>query len=303
MGLGRFFGDSVRFGVESLFPRLKRRGNVVGLWDGVALGTGTVSGEQEKMNARVGDTRLGGRIFSSTRGKASYLCRLAVNEEELKAAQRLRFEVFNLELQEGLPESYQTGLDADEFDAVCDHLLVLNEATGEVVGTYRLQTGLSAAENLGYYSAREFDFSPLEPFRSEIIELGRACIHRDHRNLRALGCLWRAIDVYAKNCGGRYLLGCSSLTSQDEAVGAGAYEVLQRHLAPAEFRVQPLDYCACSLEELPEKPVRIPKLLGAYLSIGAKICGPPAIDRTFKTIDFLTMLDIAHLPSSVLESL
>ncbi len=262
-----------------------------------------VSSDQDNMNSRVGDARVGGRIFSSTRGKTSYLCRLAEGQEEIKAAQRLRFEVFNLELKEGLPESHRTGLDVDKFDEACEHLLVLEEASGEVVGTYRLQSGNRARECLGYYSAQEFDFSSLEPHRSEIIELGRACIHQDHRNLRALGCLWRAIEIYTKNCGGRYLVGCSSLTSQDESVGAGVYEVLRKHLTPEEFRVLPLNYCACSLERLPDKPVRIPKLLGAYLSVGAKICGPPAIDRTFKTIDFLTLLDITQLPSSVLDSL
>ncbi len=266
-------------------------------------GADIVSRDRDNMNSRVGDARVGGRILSSTRGKTSYVCRLAAGEEEIKAAQRLRFEVFNLELREGLPESHETGLDADQFDEVCDHLLVLEESVGKVVGTYRLQSGIRARERLGYYSAQEFDFSSLEPYRSEIIELGRACIHHEHRNLRALGCLWRAIDVYAKNHGGRYLVGCSSLTSQDESVGAGAYDVLRKYLAPEEFRVLPLDYCACSMEKLPETPVRIPKLLSAYLSVGAKICGPPAIDRTFKTIDFLTLLDTKHLPSSVLESL
>ena len=299
---GCFPAESICFGLETWHLNPGR--NVVGFLVAVPCKSADiVSSDQDNMNSRVGDARVGGRILSSTRGKASYVCRLAAGEAEIKAAQRLRFEVFNLELEEGLPESYRTGLDADQFDEVCDHLLVLEESSGEVVMTYRLQSGLRARECLGYYSAQEFDFSPLEPFRSEIIELGRACIHQDHRNLRALGCLWRAIDVYAKNCGGRYLIGCSSLTSQDESVGAGAYEVLRKHLAPEEFRVMPLDFCACSMEKLPEKPVRVPKLLGAYLSVGAKICGPPAIDRTFKTIDYLTILDITQLPSWVLESL
>lgn len=263
----------------------------------------SVPEESKDMNAHVGDTRVGGRIFSSSKGRGSYTCRLAKNDAEIQEAQRLRFQIFNVELQEGLPESHQTGLDADPFDPVCDHLLVLNEESGEIVGTYRLQTGLRAQECLGYYSAQEFDFAPLEPFRSEVIELGRACIHADHRNLRALGCLWRAIDAYAKKCKARYLVGCSSLTSQNEPEGASAYEVLKKHLVEPQFQVSPLPHCVCSLDTLPEKPTRIPKLLSAYLSIGAKICGAPAIDRTFKTIDFLTLLDLNKLPDSILESL
>src|SRR6266496_2817144 len=121
------------------------------------------------------------------RPHAQYLARLAQNRDEIRAAQALRFTVFNLELNEGLAESHATGLDADPFDEVCDHLLVEHLPTGEIVGTYRLQTGLTAAANRGYYSEQEFDFRPFEPIRAELIELGRACVHSHHRNLIVLG--------------------------------------------------------------------------------------------------------------------
>src|SRR5436190_11982060 len=111
-----------------------------------------------------------------------YAARLARSADELRRAQRLRFEVFNLELGEGLAESYVTGADVDPFDEFCDHLIVEELPTGEIVGTYRLQTGQLAAANLGYYSEREFDFAPYEPFRCELIELGRACVQADHSN-------------------------------------------------------------------------------------------------------------------------
>ena len=104
----------------------------------------------------------------------TYSTRLACSADDVRAAQALRFSVFNLELKEGLEESYCTGLDVDRFDAVCDHLLVEHTDRKEVVGTYRLQTGTNAGDKLGYYSAQEFDFAPSEPMRSEIIELGRA---------------------------------------------------------------------------------------------------------------------------------
>jgi len=110
------------------------------------------------------------------------VARLAQNAEEVRRAQRVRFEVFNLELGEGLAESHATGLDVDPFDQFCDHLIVEHVPTSEVVGTYRLQTGQLAAANLGYYSEREFDFAPYESLRCEMIELGRACVHADHRN-------------------------------------------------------------------------------------------------------------------------
>ena len=126
-----------------------------------------------------------------------YAARLARNAEEVRIAQALRFTVFNLELNEGLTESLATCLDADPFDEVCDHLLVEHLPTGEIVGTYRLQTGHTAAVNRGYYSEQEFDFRPFEPIRAELIELGRACVHSHHRNLIVLGLLWKGIADYA----------------------------------------------------------------------------------------------------------
>jgi putative hemolysin len=234
----------------------------------------------------------------------AYQVRLATELADVRAAQRLRYLIFNLELGEGLAESARTGLDMDPFDDVCDHLLVEHAETGEVVGTYRLQTGLTAARQRGYYSAQEFDFQPFESIRAELIELGRACVHPAHRNLVVLGLLWKGIANYARGHGARYLCGCSSLTSQEPAVGASVFTSLCRHhLAPLRFRTQPLPEYDCPLEELAEEAPKIPKLLRAYLSLGATICGPPAIDRQFKTIDFLTLLDLERLPEAVRQRL
>jgi putative hemolysin len=122
-----------------------------------------------------------------------YRLRLADGAQDLRAAQMLRFLVFNVEMHEGLAQSFATCLDADDFDAVCDHLLVEDARTGAVVGTYRLQTGPRAGAHLGYYGAREFDFSPFDTYRANMLELGRACIHRDHRSFAVLSLLWRGI--------------------------------------------------------------------------------------------------------------
>lgn len=224
-----------------------------------------------------------------------YRLRLAQGAADLRAAQALRFEVFNLELDEGLAASYDTGLDEDPFDAVCDHLLVEDEASGAVVGTYRLQTGRRAGAALGYYSEREFEFAPFESERARILELGRACIHRQHRHFAVLNLLWRGIAAYAEEHGTRYLLGCSSLNSQDAGTGTAAYGLLAGHLAPPAWRTRPVARFACPPQEPAGAAPQVPRLLAAYLALGAAVCGPPALDREFRTIDFLTWLDL-HSP-------
>ncbi len=226
--------------------------------------------------------------------------RLAVTEEEQRYAYRLRFEVFNLELQEGLDSAYETGEDTDPFDAVCEHLIVEHEPTNRIVGTYRMQSGVTAALCKGYYSEQEFDFSPYESIRREVIELGRACVHKDFRTYDVINLLWHGISRYAHAIGGRYLIGCSSVTSQDPCIGWATFERLKKHLAPKELQTVPTDsfrlpnLTAPLPEELPEAP----KLLRMYMMLGAYICGEPALDRAFKTIDFLTLLDLEHLAPS-----
>lgn len=221
-----------------------------------------------------------------------YRVALATTPEQVRAAQALRFLVFNVELGEGLARSYGTGRDADRYDDCCDHLVVEDVASGAVVGTYRLQTGERAAQCHGYYSEREFDFSPYEPLRNRMIELGRACIHVAHRNYGVLGLLWNAIAAYAAERGARYLIGCSSLTSQDPAVGAAVYRRLEPHWAPPALRTTPTPGHTCALDGLAVPAPKVPKLLSAYLALGATICAPPAIDREFGTIDYLTLADL-----------
>jgi len=226
-----------------------------------------------------------------------YRIRLAATPEDRLAAFRLRFLVFNLELNEGLESAYADGCDRDDFDDACDHLIVEHAPTRRVIATYRLQTGRMAAAHRGYYSAREFDFAPYESLRDEMVELGRAAIHRDHRSFDVLVRLWRGVGAYARANGARYLIGCSSLTSQSPAEGLAAFAGLGQFLAPHEWRTRPNPGFACTTANSarPCGAVRIPKLLRAYLSIGAVICGEPAIDREFKTIDFLTLLDLDAL--------
>lgn len=230
-----------------------------------------------------------------------YRVRLATCEADLRAAQRLRFEVFNKELNEGLESAWLTGHDKDRFDGVCAHLLVEENVTGTIVGTYRMLPGpVAASSGLGYYSAQEFDFTPFEPFRAQVLELGRACVHQDHRNQTVVGILWRGIAIYARSCGARFLLGCSSLTSQDPAEGASVYrQIAGRYLVPEAFRTRPTPPYALALPAPERTDARIPRLMAAYLMVGCRICGEPAIDREFKTIDFLTLMDLENVPAAV----
>ncbi|MGD0348462.1 MAG: GNAT family N-acyltransferase [Terracidiphilus sp.] len=271
---------------------------------------------------------VSGSVAPSLAGPASrihadvgrYRLRLAETAEDREAACRLRFKVFNLELGEGLESSYDTGLDVDRFDIVCEHLLVEDKTSRRVVGTYRMQSGETAARRLGYYSEQEFCLAPYEPLRPGILELGRASIDREHRTPEVLMLLWRGIAQYATGMGLRYLLGCSSLNSNDPAEGWQMYRQLEKFRAPREFETTPTAAYACppELQETDAQPLpcqtdrrlpnsshatsaaqgKVPKLLKTYLAIGARIAAAPAWDREFRTIDFLTLLDLKLLSAA-----
>jgi putative hemolysin len=225
---------------------------------------------------------------------------LAQNVEDVRACQRLRYLVFNCELHEGLKDSERSGLDSDRFDLICDHLMVHDTRTGQLAGTYRMQTGQRAQKNLGYYSEELFDLAPFDGIRGEVLELGRACVHEEYRNGAALSMLWKGIAVYASSCKARYLIGCSSISSQDEAEGAALYDALrEKYLAEPSLRTEPHAHCRCGRNGDSVTVPRVPRLFRAYLEISARLCGPPAIDRYFRTIDFLTLVDLERIPSRV----
>lgn len=249
----------------------------------------------------------------------NYQLRLARSREDVEAACRLRFRVFNIELGEGLESSYETGLDTDRFDPVCAHLIVEDKVSRRVVGTYRMQSGTTAARHLGYYSGQEFELAPFEPLRAGVLELGRAAIDREHRTPEVLTLLWRGIAQYAHELGLRYLLGCSSLNSCDPTEGWQMYRQLGQYRVAPEFATMPTAAYRCPDEiqigqaepqagssecaqpDLPVQapaPVKVPKLLKTYLAIGARIAAPPAWDREFHTIDFLTLLDLESLSAA-----
>ena len=226
------------------------------------------------------------------------------SREQLTALQRLRFEVFNLELGEGLESSYESGLDVDDLDEAMHHILISHRKSGDVIGTYRMQTAAMATANCGFYSAREFDISDFPvAVVEDSVEVGRACIARDHRSRRVLHLLWRGLARYLIWMGKHRLFGCCSLTTQDRRVGNEVHARLVegRHLH-SDVRAWPLPGFECGLHDQggePAESLEIPPLFHSYLSLGAKICGPPAVDRDFGTIDFLVLLDVRELESHV----
>lgn len=235
-------------------------------------------------------------IIDSGRYRLAFAC----TEQDLEQVLRLRFTVFNLELNEGLDEAYLTRRDEDAFDAGFHHLMIIARETGAVVGTYRMQTARMANAGTGFYSADEFDLGRVPAdLLARSVEVGRACVAREHRNGRVLHLLWRGLAAYLTWNDCSCLFGCCSLTSQDPRLGLSVMERLQRegHIDP-QVHVVPLPHTACvddGRDDTPPPSAHIPALFQSYLTLGARAWGPPAIDRAFKTIDFLVGLDTLTL--------
>ncbi len=221
--------------------------------------------------------------------------RFARTGEELDRLLRLRFEVFNLELDEGLESSWATARDEDPFDAQCHHLLVEDTSTLRILGTYRLQTAQMAEAGMGFYSAAEYDLGGIpSSVMDSSVEIGRACIDRRHRNRQVLFLLWRGLARYMTWNDKRYFFGCSSLTSQDPREGWQLFEQLKERgtLHPSILLdVNPEFACKKPESGGYGETVEIPQLFKTYLRYGARVCSAPALDREFKTIDYLMLFD------------
>jgi putative hemolysin len=233
--------------------------------------------------------------------RGDYRLHFASTREELDALLKLRFDVYNLEMGEGLEASASTSRDVDAFDAQCHHLFVQHRDSGECVGTYRLQTASMAKAGGGFYTDQEFRVDEIPgPVRAEAVEVGRACIGRAHRNGQVLQLLWKGLANYLLWNEKRYLFGACSLSSQDPVDGLALYRELSAagQLHP-EIRIEPRAWWECRPREaIPVSATapEIPRLLQGYLNLGGHVCGEPALDRAFKTIDYLVLLDIEAMP-------
>jgi len=220
---------------------------------------------------------------------------LARSWEEVRQAQRLRYEVFTEDMGAVFPTAVG-GVDEDRFDAWCEHLIVRELDTDRVVGTYRILAPEQARRAGGYYSESEFDLSGLNAIRSELVEFGRSCTHRDYRSGAVIMLLWSGLAEFLRRTGKRYVFGCASVSLRDDgATAAGVYRSVAPHIEQArELRVQPLhrlpvERLDCSL------PTRVPPLIKGYLKVGARVCGDPAWDADFNTADFPMLLSIDAL--------
>ncbi|MGW2159434.1 GNAT family N-acetyltransferase [Nonomuraea sp. NPDC001699] len=216
-----------------------------------------------------------------------YTVGMATSPADLRAAQRLRYEVFAEEMGARL-DSPVSGLDVDRFDAYCDHLLVREGR--RVVGTYRLLPP-GRADRL--YSDTEFDLRALAPIRKNLVEAGRTTVHPDHRDGAVVALMWAGIARYMVSGGHQWLAGCCSVPLDDG--GALAAGVAARvPLGPEEYRVTPLVPWPGDGAPRSDRFVA-PALLRGYLRLGAWVCGPPAHDRDFGTADFFVLLSMAQV--------
>jgi putative hemolysin len=230
-----------------------------------------------------------------------YTVGLARDEEDVRAAQRLRHDVFAGELG-ALLATPQPGHDVDAFDAYCDHLLVREEVTGQVVGTYRLLPPERAAIAGRLYSEGEFDLSPLDAIRPGLVEVGRSCVHPDHRDGAVISLIWAGIARYMVDHGHDWLAGCCSVPLADGGALASATwdRVQAKNLAPEEFRVRPLLPWKPA-EPAPTAHMELPALLRGYLRLGAWVCGEPAHDPEFGVADLYVLLSMRRVNSRYLR--
>ena len=224
-----------------------------------------------------------------------YHVSLAVDDNEIREAQRLRYKVFAEEMGARL-SSVLPGHDIDLYDPFCDHLLVRDLASGEVVGTYRILPPDAAKRVGSYYSEQELDLTRLQFLRPRMAELGRSCVHPAHRSGAVIARLWMGLADYMTRYGYEYIVGCASIGMTDGGhVAASVYrQIIQRHLAPVEWRATPR--YRLPVESLDEgQTATLPPLIKGYTRLGAMVCGEPAWDPDFNTADLLMLLPLAQL--------
>ncbi|HEX8631255.1 MAG TPA: GNAT family N-acyltransferase [Catenuloplanes sp.] len=226
-------------------------------------------------------------------GTDRYRLVVATDEGDVRAAQRLRHRVFAEELGAVLKTDLP-GHDIDEFDAHCDHLIIQENSTGEVVGTYRM---LPPGRVDRLYTDGEFNLAPLAALRDGLVETGRSCVHPEHRTGAVINLMWAGIVRYLHLRDQRWLIGCASVPLTQAA--AVWHRFTARELAPAALRVRP--HRPWPVEPAPAHPAKPPALLRGYLRLGAWICGPPAHDPDFQVADLPVLMSMDRMDARYLR--
>ncbi len=232
----------------------------------------------------------------------NFLIKIAESEKEITEAQLLRYEVFKLEGGHGATNHDLH--DYDEYDEYCLHLVVIEKSGGKIVGTYRIQAAEAAQRGHGFYSAQEYRLDKLHGVLDDALEMGRSCVYAPYRNGTVMGLLWTGIAEVLNRIRTRYMFGCVSLETTDNATGWAVYRYLKEkeYLIPdmpaspkPEFMLPPADENEIEKILSASGLKLIPPLMKGYLRLGARVCGEPVLDREFGTIDFLILLDTYKL--------
>jgi len=241
--------------------------------------------------------------FNTARGEPRLVVKWAQHLDEVRQAQRLRHDVFATEMGATL-HTPLAGHDVDDFDAHCEHLLVLDGAQSQVIGTYRLLTPTAARRMGRLYSEQEFTFQGIDPHRDRMVELGRSCVHPDHRHGGVIMALWGALAQFMQTNQLQTMLGCASIpmwhngmVSLSHAQGVWQnINPLQRVQGPEQATpLLPLPLTDSSLEPGFVSAIEMPALIKGYLRLGAKVMGPPAWDPDFNTADLPMFMNWADL--------
>lgn len=229
---------------------------------------------------------------------------LARTQEDLQAAQRLRYDVFVEELGGGgAMVDHAQRLEKDRFDPYLDHLVLTDRTRGVVAGVYRVMR-LDQAEAAGrFYSADEYDLTTLLTSGRRLLELGRSCLHRDYRGGMAMYHLWSGLARYIETHRIDVLFGVASFHGTDAPALAAPLSLLHhRHLAPPELRVraqpeafQPMDLVAEQDLDVRAAMLQVPSLIKAYLRLGGFVGEGAFVDHAFNTTDVCLILDTARM--------
>jgi putative hemolysin len=218
----------------------------------------------------------------------------ARSQSEILEAQRLRYSIFADEMGANLP-SRTSGVDHDMYDPYCEHLVVRDTQSGDIVGTYRILSPENAWK-VGYYAENEFDLTRLQHLNPRLVEIGRSCVHQDYRTGATIALLWSGLAQYMLENGYDYLMGCASISMADGGHNAASlYRRLEaKYLGPQEYRVFPLHPLPLAALQQ-DRPAETPPLIKGYLRAGAWICGEPAWDPDFNTADLHILMPMAKL--------